>query len=131
MRLPPRRVNLSDTDATGFAYAGRLVDIALQRLEEALAGCGIDSATLIGGKAGPVVAHLDSDFRRPARLGENLGATVACLGIGNTSARFSIILGPVRQPACVAIVVLVWADRATQAGAPWPVAVRRKLAGCC
>jgi acyl-CoA thioesterase FadM len=128
MRLPPRRIHLSDTDATGFAYAGRLVDIALQRLEEGLAASGIASVDLIGAAAGPAVVHLETDFRRPARLGDKLAAMVACQGIGETSATFSIILGPVRTPVCIVTAVLVWVDRAAGTGVAWPPALRRKLA---
>lgn len=128
MRLPPRRIHLSDTDATGFAYAGRLVDIALQRLEEALAESGVASADLTSAAAGPAVVHLATDFRRPVRLGDKLGAMVACQGLGETSATFSIILGPLRAPACTVTAVLVWVDRAAGAGVAWPPTLRRKLA---
>lgn len=128
MRLPPRRIHLSDTDATGFAYAGRLVDIALQRLEEALAKRGLDSAGLVTAPAGPVVVRLETDFHRPARLGEGLAAAVTCQGIGDSSASFRIVLGAASKPACTVTAVLVWVDRAAGIAAPWPPALRRKLA---
>lgn len=130
MRLPARRIHLSDTDATGFAYAGRLVDIALQRLEEALALHGLDSAKLAAAPAGPVVVRLETDFHRPARLGEGLGAAITCQRIGESSASFGIALGAARRPACTVTVVLVWVDRTTGAAVAWPAAVRRKLSRC-
>jgi acyl-CoA thioesterase FadM len=123
MRLPPRRIHLSDTDATGVAYAGRLVDLALQRLEEAMAGAGLEAAAFVNGSAAPVVAHLASDFHRPARLGERLGATVAVTGVGESSAQVAVRLGT----AATITVVLVWVDRVSKQSAPWPAAVRRKL----
>jgi len=123
MRLPPRRIHLSDTDATGVAYAGRLVDLALQRLEEALAAVGLEAAAFASGPAGPVVVHIASDFRRPARLGERLAATVTLGEIGGSSARFAVRLGTAVEVA----VVLVWIRRQAGASAPWPAAVRRKL----
>lgn len=130
MRLPLRRIHLSDTDATGFAYSARLVDLAVQRLEEALAAGGLAGPGLVGAAACPVVARLESDFHRPVSLGESLGATVVCRKIGVSSATFSILLGPARRPACSVGVVLVWIDRAAGAGVPWPPALRRKLARC-
>jgi acyl-CoA thioesterase FadM len=122
MRLATRRVHLSDTDATGVAYAGRLADIALQRLEEGLAACGLEIAELAGGPAGPAVVHLAVDYLRPARLGEGLPAEITCLEVGESSARFSVALG-----AATANIVLVWVDRTAGRSAPWPAAQRRRL----
>lgn len=130
MRLPARRIHLSDTDATGVAYAVRLVDIAVQRFEEALARRGVEVADLAHGRAGPAVVRLETDFHRPARLGEALGAGVSCTRVGDTSAVFTVALGPARTPACTVTVVLVWVDREAGRSAPWPPAVRRRLAGC-
>ncbi len=124
MRLPPRRIHLSDTDATGVAYAGRLVDLALQRLEEAMAGVGLEAAAFASGPAGPAVVHLSSDFHRPARLGERLAATVKLLEVGDSSARLAVRLGT----ATTVVIVVVWVDRAAKRAAPWPPALRRKLA---
>ena len=123
MRLPPRRIHLSDTDATGVAYAGRLVDIALQRLEEALASAGLEIAAYVAAPAAPAVVHLSTDFHRPARLGERLGATVVLADLGTTSARFTMKLGT----AATVTVVLVWVDRKAGSAVAWPAAVRKKL----
>ena len=123
MRLPPRRIHLSDTDATGVAYAGRLVDIALQRLEEALASAGLEVAAHVAAPAAPAVVHLSTDFHRPARLGERLGASVVLADLGTTSARFTVKLGA----AATVTAVLVWVDRKAGASAAWPTAVRTKL----
>jgi acyl-CoA thioesterase FadM len=124
MRLPPRRIHLADTDATGVAYSGRLVDLGLQRLEEALATGGLEIAAFASGPAGPAVVHLSTDFRRPARLGERLGASVTVVEVGDSSARFAVRLGTAAEVS----IVLVWVDRAAGKAAPWPAAVRRRLA---
>ncbi len=123
MRLPPRRIHLSDTDATGVAYAGRLVDIALQRLEEALASSGLDIAAHVAAPAAPAVVHISTDFHRPARLGERLAASVALAELGTTSARFAVRLGT----AATVTVVLVWVDRKAGSAAPWPAALQRSI----
>lgn len=123
MRLPPRRISLSDTDATGVAYAGRLADLALQRLEEALAAAGLRPQDAVGGPAGPAVVHLAVDYRRPARLGERLAATVTCAEIGTSSARFAVRLGT----ACTAEIVLVWVERRRGASAAWPPRIKALL----
>jgi acyl-CoA thioesterase FadM len=123
MRLPPRRIALADTDATGAAYAGRLADLCLQRLEEALARGGLDSAAFARSAAGPVVARLACDYRAPLLLGARASATVTCASIGDSSATFRVLLGR----AVTAEVVLVWVERAKGASAPWPAAIRRRL----
>lgn len=123
MHLPPRRIHLSDTDATGVAYAGRLVDIALQRLEEALAEAGLDVAAHVSAPAAPAVVHLSTDFHRPARLGERLAGSVTLVELGTTSVRFAIKLGT----AVTVTAVLVWVDRQAGAAAPWPATTRRRL----
>jgi acyl-CoA thioesterase FadM len=123
MRLPARRIHLADTDATGVAYAGRLVDLCLQRLEEAMASAGIEAADHAAGPAGPAVARIEADFLRPARLGDAVAAAVSCTTVGTSSAHFAVAL----DGRVAAVVVLVWVDRAAGRSAPWPPALRRRL----
>lgn len=124
MRLAPRRIALADTDALGHAHAGRLAELALRCLEEALAAVGLDPARAPGAAEAAVLARLACDYRRPLPPGAQVTARVELAALGARSATLVVHFGR----ALRAEAVLVWIAREDGRPRPWPAAVRRRLA---
>ena len=86
MRTVTRRILLNHTDAFGIAFTGQLVTIAMEAVEEVLAGTAMDYAQLLRERRfGTPVVHLESDFRRPLRHGQTAEIRVSCQRIGERS----------------------------------------------
>jgi 1,4-dihydroxy-2-naphthoyl-CoA hydrolase len=88
-----RRILLNDVDAAGVVFFARLVAIAHEAYELALADAGLSLAKLIHdrGHLLPLV-HSESDFKHPLRHGEDVHITVRCARIGSSSYTIAIDL---------------------------------------
>ena len=85
-RVCTRRILIGDVDSAGIAFTGRLVAIAMEVLEQGLAAAGLDWAALLrtGRYSAPMV-HLEADFLRPLRHGEQIYGDLICERIGESS----------------------------------------------
>ncbi len=129
MRSVTRRILLNHTDAFGIAFTGQLVTIAMEAVEEVLAGTAMDYAAMLRERRfGTPVVHLESDFRRPLRHGQAAEIRVSCVRIGERSysLRAEFFIG---EDAPVATVTMVHAcvDH-TLTSCALPEAIRTTLA---
>jgi 4-hydroxybenzoyl-CoA thioesterase len=123
---------INDVDAAGVAFFARLVAIAHEGYEHALAAAGLPIAALIReGRYGLPVVHIESDFAHPVRHGDVLVATVACERIGGSSyaCRIDLVIEAEGRSTPAATVRQVHAciDVARGASTPLPEAIRAAL----
>ncbi len=86
----PIRVYHEDTDFSGFVYHGSYVRFCERGRSDFVRLLGIGHQELMAGDEGGepsafVVRHLELDYRKPARIGELLEVTTACLDIGGAT----------------------------------------------
>lgn len=87
-----RRVLLNDVDAAGVVFYARIMAMAHESYEEAMAGIGLALDELIrAGRLGLPLVHAEADFQRPLRHGELVETRVALARIGESS--FSVRIG--------------------------------------
>lgn len=130
MLVCSRRLTISDIDAAGIAYAGRLVCLGMEVLEEGLARVGLDFARLLRRRRhGVPLVHLEADFRRPLRHGDRVACHLVCEGTGARSYTCRVELRKGRSVACTLRYVAAAVDlRAGFASEPLPAAIRAALA---
>lgn len=123
-----RRMLIDDCDAAGVVFGPRLVAMAHQVYEEALAAAGLDLAAVVreGVLALPYV-HLDCEFHAPLRHGDQVEFAVTCARLGTTSYTVHIALSCAGAPCAKVSQTHVALDPRTRAKLALPPAVRHAL----
>ena len=119
-----RRVEWIDTDAAGIYHwttAFRLAEAAEAALHTAL---GIAEVTF---GATPRV-HVEADFERPLVFNELVAVELSVRALGRTSVEYGLAITGSAGPAVAGAVMACFIDRETRRAAPWPEAVRERLA---
>lgn len=124
-----RRILIDDCDAAGVVFGPRLLALAHQAYEEALADAGLDLAAVVrGGELALPYVHLDCEFSGPLRHGDRAEFTVSCERIGTTSYGIRIAVACAGRPCAQVTQAHVAIDPRTRAKTPLPEAVRTALA---
>ena len=87
-----RRILLNDIDAAGVAFSARIIAIAHESFEQAMAASGAALEDLIAARVGLPLVHVDADFHAPMRHGDGIDIDVHCARIGGGSVTIAIIL---------------------------------------
>lgn len=129
-RITTRRLLIGDVDSAGIAFTGRIIDIAMEVLEQGLHQVGIDFATMIKeGACGVPLVHLEADFKRPMRHGDAIHGELVCEQIGTSSytTRIDLILDATGTLAASVRSVAVCVDPRTEQSIPLPAVIRKGL----
>lgn len=119
-----RHVEWVDTDASGiwhYSTALRFAEVAEAALHRSL---GIAGRTF---GASPRV-HVEADFRRPLRFGDEATISIGVVEIGTSSVRYEVeISGPDGAHAATVGFVTAHIDVANRSSTPLPAPVRAAL----
>lgn len=130
-RISTRRLLIGDVDSAGIAFTGRIIDIAMEVLEQGLHEVGVDFAAMIkAGHFGVPLVHLEADFRRPMRHGDAIHGELVCERIGTSSytTRVDLVLEPAGEVAASVRFIAACVDpQAGMTSIPLPAAVRASL----
>jgi acyl-CoA thioester hydrolase len=120
-----RRIEWMDTDAAGIYHwttVFRLAEAAEAAMHTAL---GIPNETF---GASPRVA-VSATFTRPLRFNDPVEVELAVESIGRSSLVYRLAIASEGEPAAEGSLTIVFIDRSTGRAAPWPPAIRERLAG--
>ena len=120
-----RRIEWIDTDAAGIYHwttAFRLAEAAEAALHTAL---GIADRTF---GVTPRVS-VAAEFQRPLRFNDPVEVELAVESIGRSSLSYRLAIDSEGQRAAEGSLTVVFIDRSTGRAAPWPPAIRERLAG--
>ena len=124
-----RRILLNDVDAAGVVFYARIMAMAHEAYEEAMARAGLALDELIrAGRIGLPLVHAEADFSRPLRHGEQVETTVALERVGEKSVTVRIAFAVGGAPAAVVKQVHACVDMDKLASVPVPEDMRAKLA---
>jgi acyl-CoA thioesterase FadM len=87
-----RRILLNDIDAAGVAFSARIIAIAHESFELAMAASGAALESLIAARVGLPLVHVEADFHAPMRHGDLIDIDVHCARIGGGSVTIAISL---------------------------------------
>jgi acyl-CoA thioester hydrolase len=119
-----RRIEWIDTDAAGIWHwttVFRLAEAAEAAMHTAL---GIPHETF---GACPRVS-VSATFSKALRFNDPIEAELAVEAIGRTSLTYRLALASDGEPAAEGSLTVVYIDRTTRRAAPWPAAIRERLA---
>lgn len=127
MRVYQHRVRYHETDAQGFLFNARYLELADVAMAEFFRELGWSYEALVSGGADPSVVSASLTFKRPARHDEILDVEVICRRVGSTS--FTLVFEVQRADDTVAVLELVYVnvDAATATSQPLPGAVASAL----
>jgi acyl-CoA thioester hydrolase len=120
-----RRIEWIDTDAAGIWHwttAFRLAEAAEAAMHTAL---GIPNETF---GACPR-ASVSASFRKALRFNDRVEVELAVESIGRSSLAYRLAIASEGEPAAEGSLTVVFIDRSTGRAAPWPTAIRERLAG--
>ena len=133
--MTARRVLLNDVDAAGVVFYARIMAMAHEAYEEAMARAGLALDELIrAGRAGQSVriglplVHAEADFSRPLMHGELVETRVALERVGEKSLTVSVAFSVGGQPAAVVKQVHACVDMDRRESVVVPPEMRAKLA---
>lgn len=129
-RVTTRRMLINDIDAAGIAYTGRLLTIGLEAMEQGMHQAGLDFAALLReGRYGMPLVHVEADFRRPFRHGDEVGVDLWCDEIGTRSYTLRVELVPTggTQPSASLRFTSAVVDLTTFSSVPVPDSFRAAL----
>jgi 4-hydroxybenzoyl-CoA thioesterase len=118
-------VRFADCDPAGIAYFPRLlalVDAAVEDWTDEALGCS-RSTLHLKKRLGLPTVQLETEFRAPARLGDQLSFLVRVERVGTTSLTLLVDCS-----ALSARLVQVLTDLQTMRSCPWPAAWHNRLA---
>ena len=108
------KVRFGDIDQAGVVYYPRFLHYFHVAMEEFFsAEIGLDYArVLLDHRFGFPVVHLEADFRRPLRYGDQIDVEVRVVRIGRASVewRYAVYLGEDPQPVATSRVVTAGID---------------------
>jgi acyl-CoA thioester hydrolase len=119
-----RRIEWIDTDAAGIWHwttAFRLAEAAEAAMHTAL---GIPDETF---GACPR-ASVSATFSKPLRFNDTVVVELAVESIGRSSLVYRLAIASDGEPAAEGSLTVVFIDRSTGRAAPWPSAIRERLA---
>ncbi|MBA2479390.1 MAG: acyl-CoA thioesterase [Planctomycetes bacterium] len=126
-----RRVLLNDVDAAGVVFYARIMAIAHECYEEAMAGSGLGLDALIrAGRIGLPLVHADADFSHPLRHGDQVACSVCCETIGTKSFTIRVdltVLGAEPRAAATVRQIHACVDMDRLQSMPLPADLRAKL----
>jgi acyl-CoA thioesterase FadM len=129
MPIVQRRILLNDIDAAGVAFSARIIAIAHESFEQAMADAGAPLEGLIAARVGLPLVHVDADFHAPLRHGDLATITVACARIGNGSVTIAIGIARGDRPAASVRQVHACVDMDALAPRPLTDALRALFTG--
>jgi acyl-CoA thioester hydrolase len=120
-----RRIEWIDTDAAGIWHwttVFRLAEAAEAAMHTAL---GIPNETF---GACPR-ASVSASFSKALRFNDRVEVELAVESIGRSSLAYRLAIAAEGEPAAEGSLTVVFIDRSTGRAAPWPPAIRERLAG--
>jgi 1,4-dihydroxy-2-naphthoyl-CoA hydrolase len=127
--MSQRRVLLNDVDAAGVVFYARIMAMAHEAYEEAMARAGLALDELIrAGRIGLPLVHAEADFSRPLTHGELVETRVALERVGEKSVTVTIAFAVGGQPAALVKQVHACVDMDRRASVAVPPEMRAKLA---
>ncbi|MFV8054811.1 acyl-CoA thioesterase [Mycobacterium sp. 48b] len=125
------RVRYHESDAQGFLFNSRFLEIADVALTEFVRSIGWPYPKLLAAGADPSVIKASIDFAAPARFEDVLDVDVTCLRVGSSS--FALCIGITRDDVHIAEANMTYVnvDPATAASRPLPAEVAEALRASC
>ena len=127
VKVHQHRVRYHETDAQGFLFNARYLELADVAMAEFFRGLGWTYEELVAGGADPSVVTASLNFSRPVRHDDVLDIDVVCRRVG--SASFTLFFDICRAGDSVAVINLVYVnvDAAAAASRPLPDKVAAAL----
>jgi 1,4-dihydroxy-2-naphthoyl-CoA hydrolase len=126
--MSARRILLNDVDAAGVVFYARIMAMAHEAYEAAMARAGLALDQLIrDGRLGLPLVHAEADFSRPLTHGEMVETRVALERVGEKSVTVRIEFNVGGQPAAVVRQVHACVDMDRRESVPVPEDMRAKL----
>jgi len=114
------KVRFGQVDAAGVVFHPRYFEMLNDAIEDWFAKLGFPFADLHLGKAyGVPLVHIEADFFRPSRLGDDLDFTLHVVRIGRASLELGISCGCKREKRLAANVVIAQVDLKKGKAAEW------------
>ena len=124
-----RRVEFSHCDPAGIVFYPRYFEMLNSVVEELFSrhvGKDFAQMHLVEGYGVPTV-HLDVDFMRPGRLGDELNFELTVQRVGRSSADLRVSAAIDGAERLVIKQTIVWMELSAGKSAPWPTDVAAKL----
>ena len=120
MKVHEHRVRYHETDAQGFLFNARYLELADVAMAEFFRALGWTYDELVAGGCDPSVVTASLTFSRPVRHDDVLDVDVVCRSVG--SASFTLFFDICRAGDSVAVIKLVYVnvDAAAAASRPLP-----------
>ena len=126
----PYTIGLHDTDAAGLIFSANIFRICQIADEALLKEIGFSVATLFSGRRtlGLPIVHLEADFQKPLRIGDEVEIRVRVAHLGRTSCRLEYeFVNAVGERCATAANVHVCVDPQTYQTIEMPPAFRAAI----
>jgi acyl-CoA thioester hydrolase len=121
------RVRYHETDAQGFLFNSRFLEIADVALTEFVRSVGWPYARLLASGVDPSVVNAALHFQAPARFEDLLDVDVTCPHVGTSSFRLHIVLTRDDSPIALMDLTYVNVAPATATSRPIPIELAEAL----
>jgi len=133
MKVHQHRVRYHETDAQGFLFNARYLELADVAMAEFFRALGWTYDELVAGGTDPSVVSASLTFSRPVRHDDVLDVDAVCQGVGNASFTLSFDLSRADETVAAIKLVYVNVDAAAAVSRPLPenvaAALRQSAAG--
>lgn len=113
------RVRYHETDAQGFLFNSRYLELADVAMTEFFRALGFAYGELIAAGMDPSVVRAGIEFRRPARFDDVLDVAAACTRVGRSSFDLAVLVERDRNP--IAEMNLTYVNVEPRAGTSRPI----------
>lgn len=124
------RVRYHETDAQGFMFNSRYLELADVAMTEYFRKLDIPLDQAVEGGADPSVVRANLQFMRPAKYDDLLDVEVRCTQVGRSSFHLDMHVSRTHQHLTTIHIVYVNVDIATEVAAPLPSAALTALSNC-
>lgn len=114
------RVRYHETDAQGFLFNARYLEVADVAMTEWLRSLGFTYDALVAAGLDVSVVTATVDFVAPARFDDLLDADVRCTRVGTSSFTLAVAISRTGEPVATVDLVYVNVDTATATSRPLP-----------
>lgn len=121
------RVRYHETDAQGFLFNSRFLEIADVALTEFVRLIGWPYGQLLASGVDPSVIKAAIDFKAPARFEDMLDVDVTCPHVGTSSFRLCIVVTRGDSPIADLDLTYVNVDPTTATSRPLPIGLAEAL----
>lgn len=115
------KVRFADTDPAGIVFYPRYFEMVNETIEEWYANLGFpfEAMHIVRKYAVPLV-HIEADFKKPSRLGEELDFYLTVNRVGRTSVEVEITVDCNGEHRFKTVGVMVFVEMDKGRPAPWP-----------